>query len=243
MTPRLRVARPAVALLAGALAVAGCGQGTRRGVVATGAAVSSTAPASTAGTLAPEDGQPGPGYEADPRQYLTPEQLEELKRAVVPVLAPTWLPEWTRGVRAVVILESGTWKIYWDAAYGAVYDAFSKPGRPFWLSVNGRSKLLEGVEPRDRLRKTPPSEVPIKLGAVRSYRWSPLNDPCPITLRADGEVISEDEIVWASAVMWFDGPKKDWYYMVEMTPGPACSRGLFTNADMLKLADSLMPLF
>ena len=221
--------RRTAAILGLLLAVSGaCGEGSSQTVASDRPSTST----STTSTIQPDTASDERGYTASPESYLSPEQLAVLRGSEMPVLAPTWLPNWTREVRPDAFLIPGT--------KGYIITWVAQPTQNSNQSIASRMLQTVSIEVRgERYFPGDKTSAPVaaptdwlsREGVERTYLWNPDNEKCRMSEPGAGTV----------AQMQFDlDPKR--YYAVELRPGPACSRGEFLPQDMVRFADSLQPI-
>lgn len=195
---------------------------------------------------------------------LSVEQQVQLGRSLVPVLVPTWLPEWAKGVRPeVAVFPVGGYAIEWKlSVFGPPHPLTSKLKSDVSIEISGE------LEPEPQ--PTPSKQAwPTRIGPQtgRTYRWNPENDICGIER---GEDVGVDaHLQWepsGSNVVHVppapplppspdtDEPKPDdvgpdppsgpryIYYNVSLSLGPACSQGELTPDDMMNFVESVQPL-
>lgn len=210
-------------------------------------------------TSAPTDPR---GYAVEPSSYLGPVQRQALAASRVPVLVPTWLPEWTREIEPVAfVVPTGGYVISWSVSLRSEDD--------LWHPIV--AKLRSGIDVRISGDVSPWSPElppwPERAGTSgRKYLWDPKNDVC-----SEGEGGS-----YEAALLWqpegrptveytppptvahndTDEPTDDeeyatsfppaghypYHYRVTLAPSPPCSDGEFAASDMLSFADSIVPL-
>ncbi|HSH60048.1 MAG TPA: hypothetical protein VK988_10480 [Acidimicrobiales bacterium] len=201
------------------------------------------------------------GYSVDPTSYLGAAQLQALAKSRVPVVVPTWLPEWTRGITPVAfVLPSGGYIVSWQVPLRSDEDLRRHP-----IVM----KLREGIDLRITGEVNPlspnPPDWPKKVSpSGRTYLWQPENDLCN-----DRDDIAEAVMAWqpegkptveyqpppTGPPADTDEPQTDddtvifppparypYYYTVTLGPQPACSAGEFAVTDMFSFADSNVSL-
>lgn len=236
---RTLVVLPVVGLLV--LAARSADSGDNRTMAVQGAVESTTTtpPGSPTTSVADVDAvKQGRGYDADPAEYLSEADRERLKQATVPVLLPTWLPNWTRNIPPTAFLvPNGGWMVVWQADYGSKNEAVERLGETVTLTVTGQTYQLRDAA----FERAEAPEWPTRRGAARTYKWSHDNvDNCQ-TRGADGELLPDVEGVDSEAMLQFDADDPMQFFQVRLSPGPGCSRGMFLPVDMIAIADSLKP--
>lgn len=182
----------------------------------------------------------GHGYDVSAAAILDGGGIEMLRSAAVPVLVPTWLPNWTRAVRPTVFLTAyqGGYALNWSLtpqeAAASPESATADVGsfdEPFTLLVQG-DVYFQGDEADPVPASAPP--WPERAGQQRAYLWDPNNDTCP----GRGGPESVDDTL--AQLQW--DADAGVYYRIQVQPAPACSGGRVQMADLLRIADSMTPL-
>lgn len=167
------------------------------------------------------------GYEAEPEAYVSQEDAEELGRAQLPVLLPTWLPEWTAGSPPLIYTTvNHGYVLSWERVYDLDDPITASIGSTLTLQVSAAFYSREYSE-----RPTPDVQ-----GEEREYQYDDVCTGAPIN--SDGRAVLYD--VEPVAALSFDGPIADSYYSVLMVPGPECIPDVITTADLFMVADSLV---
>lgn len=195
----------------------------------TAVASSSESPSS----LPTESPSPGPAesestagtYAARPEDYLSEEEKATLRRSSVPVLLPTRLPNWTRGVDPIAFLHepSGSYFVSWTRSYEAADPLAVQLGSGVTLQVTGNY-----YPPDDTHRLSPGAH-----GGKRDYYY----DDSVCTAIQEGDEGSHEGAGQNGVVQYNSTGRM--YYLLHLTPGPACVNGEYTKADAITVMDSL----
>lgn len=169
----------------------------------------------------------GGTYEARPEDYLSADDMATLRGSSLPVLLPTRLPHWTRGVDPIAFLHepTGSYFVSWTRRYDE-----SDP-----LAVTLASDVVLQVTGNYYPPDDPQRLSPGPHGGKRDYFY---DDSGCSAEALDNEDPSAHEGAAREATVQYNSTGRS-YYLMTFIPGPGCMDGEYTKEDAIAVMDSL----